>query len=113
MNIMMKLKTNKLLETYENYFHKKGHDALTCICICIYIYVYIYIHINFTNYSTRYKIKIKKEIADTEMTPIQKTVKTLLINTKSSEDNNPVTQDNKSIRFESGCQLCVEVSSLQ
>ena len=87
--------------------------AYAYIYMYIYIYIYIYIHINFTNYSTRYKIKIKKEIADTEMTPIQKTIKTLLINTRSSEDNNPVTQDNKSIRFESGCQLCAEVSSLQ
>ena len=29
-NVMMKLKSSNQLETYENYFHKKGYDALYC-----------------------------------------------------------------------------------
>ena len=29
-NVMMKLKSGNQLETYENYFHKKGYDTLIC-----------------------------------------------------------------------------------
>ena len=29
-NVMMKMKNSNQLETYENYFHKKGYDTLNC-----------------------------------------------------------------------------------
>ena len=29
-NTMMKLKSSNQLETYQNYFHKKGYDTLNC-----------------------------------------------------------------------------------
>ena len=45
-------------------------------------------------------IKIMKQIADTEMTPIQRTIKkTLITNTKSSEEDR-ITQDNKSLQIQ-------------
>ena len=45
-------------------------------------------------------IKIMKQIADTEMTLIQRTTKkTLITNTKSSEEDR-ITQDNKSLQIQ-------------
>ena len=67
------------------------------------MYVYIYTHANRANYSTRYKRYKNKEKNsryrnDTYLENNKK--KTLLINKRSSEDNNPITKDNKSIQIQ-------------